>query len=212
MKIDYKIIRSNRKTLSVSVTAFNEITVRCPLRMSTERIDKFVESKRGWIERIIRKNEQNAAADEEIVNYKKIYYKGKKLPLVIGGKNSFTETAVYVKSVKDVKKVFMAFGADELVLKAKQISEAVNLTASGFCVKAFKSRWGSCDPNGAISLNYMLLMLPPAACDYVIVHELCHTVHFNHSADFWKLVGKILPDYRNLKKLQKNFDYLTRLY
>ena len=66
-----------------------------------------------------------------------------------------------------------------------------------------KTRWGSCSSTGTISYNWHLDLLPDAILDYVVVHELCHLQHMNHSKDFWDLVECILPDYRSRRKLLK---------
>lgn len=66
-----------------------------------------------------------------------------------------------------------------------------------------KTRWGSCSSTGTISYNWHLVLLPDAILDYVVVHELCHLQHMNHSKDFWDLVECILPDYRSRRKWLK---------
>jgi predicted metal-dependent hydrolase len=62
------------------------------------------------------------------------------------------------------------------------------------------SLWGSCTRNGNIQFNYKLLYLPQRSRDYVIVHELCHLQEHNHSQRFWKLVAKMIPDYKAIRK------------
>ena len=59
-----------------------------------------------------------------------------------------------------------------------------------------KTRWGSCSSRGRINLNQTLLFLPAHAVRYLLVHELCHTRHMNHSASFWRLVTELMPDYQ----------------
>ncbi|TLU67295.1 M48 family metallopeptidase [Thalassotalea litorea] len=73
------------------------------------------------------------------------------------------------------------------------------LQASGLKVRYYKSRWGSCDSHARITLNNRLVMAPQQVLDYVIVHELCHITHQNHSAKFWSLVGQFFPEFQKCR-------------
>ena len=66
-----------------------------------------------------------------------------------------------------------------------------------------KSRWGSCSSRGTLSFNYRLVFAPPKVLDYVVVHELCHFTHMNHSKDFWNMVASVMPEYKIYKKWLK---------
>ncbi len=63
-------------------------------------------------------------------------------------------------------------------------------------VRDQKSRWGSCSSRGTLSFNYRLIFAPPVILDYVVVHELCHLTHMNHSKEFWDKVASVMPDYK----------------
>lgn len=67
-------------------------------------------------------------------------------------------------------------------------------------IKQMRSRWGSCGPHNDINLNLVLAFAPPAQLEYVVVHELCHIRHRNHSPDFWNLVSQHLPDWRERRR------------
>ena len=72
-------------------------------------------------------------------------------------------------------------------------------------VKNQKTHWGSCSKKGNLNFNYKVALLPQRISDYIIVHEICHLKEFNHSKNFWQLISKIIPDYKEIKdELKKN--------
>lgn len=78
----------------------------------------------------------------------------------------------------------------------RQLSEELALPYAGASIRAQKTRWGSCSSQANISLNRNLLFVDPVAARYLLIHELCHTVHLNHSRRYWALVARHCPDYR----------------
>ena len=92
-----------------------------------------------------------------------------------------------------------------------QTAEELDLPYSSACIRAQKTRWGSCSAKRVINLNRNLLFLPAELVRYLFVHELSHTRHMNHSAAFWRQVEKAEPDYRRLDAaLGRAAGYLPR--
>ncbi len=91
------------------------------------------------------------------------------------------------------------------------LSRSTGLHYNRVSIRRQRSRWGSCSARGSISLNAALLFLPYHLTRYVLVHELCHTVHLNHSQRFWALVGEHCPEYRSAEREMRGArDYVPR--
>ena len=90
--------------------------------------------------------------------------------------------------------------AQELVEKrVKHFNQFYNFSYKNISIKNQKTRWGSCSSQKNLNFNCKIALLDPELADYIVVHELCHLGEFNHSYKFWNLVGKVLPDYRELR-------------
>ena len=87
--------------------------------------------------------------------------------------------------------------------KTQHYANIMGLNYGRITITSAKTRFGSCSGKGNISFSYRLMLYPEEAIDYVVVHELSHLVHMNHSADFYKLVESVLPDYKERRKLLK---------
>lgn len=212
MKYNYDIVRSQRKSLSVSISGENKITVRCSWNLSAEKIEEFLDGKAEWIDKVINRNAERLAANDDVIERRKIYLDGKKLSLVISSQNKITADAVYVKKFEDIEKLYVKTCSEEFIAEVKKISEVAKLYPNSVSIKKYRGRWGCCDSKNNLVFNFILFMLPSEVRRYVIVHELCHTLCHNHSPAFWKLVSDYEPDYKNLKKRLAAFDFLTSLY
>ena len=82
-------------------------------------------------------------------------------------------------------------------------AQRLGLTPTAVEVKTYRARWGSCQPDGRVQFNWRLVHAPLPIIDYVVVHELCHLEQRNHGAEFWGLVEKWMPDYRDRKRWLK---------
>lgn len=212
MKYKYDLIRSERRSITVSISDDNKITVRCPWSMRLEKIEEFLRSKQKWIDKVVMQNSYRLARNDDVLEFRKIYVDGRTLPLEIGAKNGIFSDKVCVKSLADVEKVFITRYAEEFYARVRELSALTRLTPSGVSLRRYKGRWGCCDAQNHLTFNYLLFMLPAYMRDYVIVHELCHTLCRNHSPAFWKLVSDYVPDYRKIRAEMKEFTFLVTLY
>jgi hypothetical protein len=111
---------------------------------------------------------------------------------------------VQQKAKQAAEKAIKTEAAHLLPQRLKTIAKQYQLSHRDIDVKKLKSRWGSCDQRGNIVLNIYLVQLPWQLIDYVIIHELCHVIHHNHSDKFWSRVAQYTPNYKQLKKQLKS--------
>lgn len=212
MKYKYDLVRSDRKSVSVQISSDNKITVRCPWNTRVEAVEKFLDDKTDWIEKIVLQNSLKLAANDGVIEYRQIYLYGEKLPLIFGDKNSVRDGCVFIKDINCISMLYKKSFAEKFYERVNNIAKISKLTPASVSVRDYKGRWGCCDAKNNLIFNYKVFMLPPRLCDYIIVHELCHTLCHNHSPAFWRLVGEFVPDYKTIKKELKNYDFITSLY
>lgn len=215
--IPCRIEKIARKTLAIKITNEGVVLLSIPKRASVKSAIEFAQSQSKWI--LEKREEVINLVDENIQSYKngRIMY--------------FLGDEHFLEIQKDTKREYASIELidDRLILKtfddnpyfvqhtietwykirAKHIfetrtrhfAEKLNLRYNQIRIKNQKTRWGSCSAKKNLNYNMRLIMGPFEIIDYIIVHELCHLVHLNHSSEFWSLVGSIQPDYKERRSL-----------
>lgn len=169
--IEYKLIYSKRKTLSMSITKELQVLVRAPLFAKKTQIDKFVQSHEGWIEKHKKMTEIRQQARPDIN-----LSEAEILELKIVAKKYIPQRVAYYSQIMGV------------MPKGVKITSAV-------------TRWGSCSGTDGLCFTYRLMLYPIEAIDYIVVHELAHIRVKNHSKKFYEEVEKYMSDYKERAKL-----------
>lgn len=99
-----------------------------------------------------------------------------------------------------IERWYRGEAATYLAGRIEHYSAQLGVRPSRVTIRGQRSRWGSCSSKGTVSLNWRLMMVPSALVDYVVVHELCHLRHMNHSPQFWAMVAGAVPDYRERRR------------
>ncbi len=167
------LIRSSRRTLSLELKA-DELIVRAPLRMKEKEIYAFIDEKRNWIE--------------------------KKRKIISRRYENMGEM-----------EPFTAEQLDELAEKAKEVipervryyAEKIGVSYNRITIRCQRTRWGSCTSSGNLNFNCLLMLFPAEIIDSVVVHELCHRKHMNHSPQFYAEVERVFPEYKKYHGILK---------
>jgi len=178
-----QVIRSNRRTVSIELKG-DEILVRAPRRMSGKEIQEVLLIKRDWIE----KNQKKLKERQELLRDLEPY----------------TEEEIQALAEKAL---------DVIPKKVKQYAPLVGVTYGRITIRNQRTRWGSCSSKGNLNFNCLLMLLPEDVIDSVVVHELCHRKHMNHSAQFYAEIERVFPEYKRCEKWLKEHGgmYLGRL-
>ncbi len=206
------------KNIIIKIIPDKGIEVVLPKGANRRDVPYFLEKRRKWIEGNIRKLEQKGlsmtppklvlpdeirfAASGKVFSVRRVKNRKSSLSmrrnvdkLLLSGESWSPEEELEI-----LTRFVRSEARDFLVPELKKLSEKLNLPFSKVFIRAQRKRWGSCSSKGNINLNMKLMFLPYHLMRYVLIHELCHTVHLNHSAKYWRLVKMVEPDVEVLEK------------
>lgn len=161
-----RIVRSRRRTAAIQITPQGEVVFRAPMTMPRWEIERILAERRDWIDRKLSAVREDAAA-------------GRAAPL------SQEDLAALARQAKQV-----------LPPLVEQYAARMGVRYGRITIRCQQTRWGSCSSKGNLNFNCLLMLSPTQVQTYVVVHELAHRKHMNHSPAFWAEVEAILPDYR----------------
>ena len=175
MEITYVIQKSRRRSISVSVMKDNRVLVKAPYGTTEHTVQEFLLSKKDWITKHLEKQ-----------NWEK--EKAESLGLLSADE------------IKQIKKLARKIIPQRVEFWANKIG----VTFGRIAIRLQSSRWGSCSVDGNLNFNCLLVLMPPEILDSVVVHELCHRRHMNHSKEFYAEIARVFPDYKRCNKWLKD--------
>lgn len=198
-KVEIRIVRSKRKTLSLSLGEGGEAVVRAPKRASDAEIERFVFRHRRWLERRLAEREQTKISFDDgatLTLFGKDY-------TVADGRAAIEGDILYLPRINRASALVefcKRLAAETLGEMTENMAKRYGFSYASVRISRAGSRWGSCNRNKVLSYTFRLAFVPIPLCEYVVAHELCHTRVFNHGAAFWQEVARILPDWRERRK------------
>jgi len=215
---DITIIRQRRRSLSLSIKN-QALVLKVPLLSSQSTIGHFVNKHAQWIQESLGLLKQQhlfsskhisvANGDNNILFFGDIYsvsFHESKQNRVSCNRDDHSISIHYQNNKHLHKHISSFFHKELLCYLEKQVNKyarQLNKPVQDIGVKAYKARWGSCSHQGKLQFNASLVHFPKAIIDYVVIHECCHLVHFDHSSAFWALVQRFCPDYKRAKAYLK---------
>ena len=218
MIINYELVRSNRKSIGITIERDAQVVVNAPIDLDKQTIEKHIHKKRFWIwEKLaIKKDSLENIVQKQFVTGESFSYLGRNYRLKIVNDNSELKLkngwfVLGEKKQKKAKEIFKAWYSEHLKTKIderlKIICEKANIKRPDFRIMELGFRWGSCTKEGVLNFNYKIALAPIGIIDYIIVHELVHLKIHIHNEKFWKEVSRMMPNYLEKKEWLRKEGY-----
>lgn len=215
--ITYGVVRSRRTTADIIIERDGRILVRAPEWADDEQVERVIEAKRYWIyQNLAEWRDLNATRVlREYKNGEGFLYLGRAYRLLLvsdqvealslrNGRFCLRRDAVDRGEIAAAKAAFQQFyvrrGMQRLTARVSYYAPKAGVSPRSVDVRELGNRWASCSPAGDLAFHWKCMMAPQTVIDYVVVHELCHFRHRDHTDAFWNEVDKVMPDYRERKE------------
>ncbi len=217
-----EIIRTNRKSLSLTINEQGELIVHAPKYMPMYEILNFIEKKEDWITKKSESIKSLLTKNKNILEYNEIFFLGKRYKVVETkgiDEPYITKESILIdvcktktKKQKILRDWYIQNIDNILMPRVQQLIEFMKQKTKSIKIINSKAKWGMCDNKKNLYYNWKLLMLSPEIIDYVIIHEIAHLIELNHSKKFWQIVGAVLPNYKHYKEVTNKCGFLIKLY
>jgi len=215
MSVEYSVVYSKRKTVSITVERDRSVIVRAPIGTSAEQIDRLVSQKGFWIyEKTKHKQKYSpAGAAKEFVAGASIPYLGRQYRLDVisrafDGVLFDDKFLISKRSARRASELFKSWFSEQaektIIPLVKDYGSKTGAEYNRVLIVDLKYRWGSCTPKNNLNFNWRLIKAPIRVIEYVIVHELAHLLEPNHTERFWQIVKTQIPDYERAKQWLKD--------
>lgn len=206
-----KIVRSARKTVAIEITPEGCIIIRAPKRLSLKAIEELVQDKEKWIRGKLQEigRQQKLRQPLQFQTGDELWFLGEKYTFTVTdgsgmiyrqGDQLYFPREQLERGPELLSRWFKKEAEGILRERTEFFSGLTGIKYNSVKIAAARKRWGSCSSKGNLSFSWRLLQAPLPVIDYVVVHELVHIEHMNHSRQFWARVEEILPDYREKRE------------
>lgn len=211
--MQYKLRRSaKRKTVCIRVRG-GGVEVLAPAYTGRAEIEAFLARSAAWLEKQLAAQAREEAEFAAVREGRAVLIGGREKALFFtDGTEEETSGALHLKNAGRIRPYFKKTRGPLLIETAEEYARGAGFAPRSVRLCDYKSRWGSCDAEGNILLNWRLAMLPAELAGYVVVHELCHLIRLDHSRAFWEEMSARMPDCKKRRERLKAYAFLTRMY